>query len=77
MVEHGFSGKFSFRDMKRFLTFMWMFSVTLLPGGQFNLLFNYRNKRRTKAYHESRLNERMFAFLSVLLYYETCKQCVL
>ena len=37
-------------------TLIWLFNVTLLPGGSFNLQFNSKNKRSTKAYHESRLN---------------------
>ena len=72
MVVHGFEEKvfflllwtptcavsksLCFRDMKRFLIFIWLFSVTLLPRGSFNLQFSYRNKRSTKTYHESRLN---------------------
>ena len=54
--------------LKRFPTFMWLLGVKLLPRGYFNLQFSYRTKRRTEAYDESRLNKRVFHFLSFLLY---------
>ena len=56
MVVHGFWRRgFSFCDMQRFLTFMWLFSVTLLPRDQFNLQCNYRNTRGTKVYQQAQL----------------------